>query len=114
MTSLLLASTIVTLVILSFVAFNSIVNRTITIEGRVVYGDTGRGASGVLVETQGIEGSRRSGWGQAVTDEEGNYRLKSLPRARYNVWVKVDGWTSRALESFEPSWGARAPDLVLL
>src|SRR5262245_13220215 len=39
MTSLLLASTIVPLVILSLFAFNRIVNPTITIEGRVVYGD---------------------------------------------------------------------------
>ncbi|HUV64070.1 MAG TPA: carboxypeptidase regulatory-like domain-containing protein, partial [Sedimentisphaerales bacterium] len=91
------------------------------ITGRVLYGKTGKPAAGVVVGVQGVEHiSIPAGWmatgGLAVTDEQGRYRLESLPGGKYNVYPEAEDLTVVALDSFEvkPGEVRETPDLVLI
>ena len=72
--------------------------RAAIVQGRVVYGDSGKPAAGVRVQFQGI---KDSAWGRAETDADGRYRFDSLGPDKYNIWASKDGYTMRAIDSFE-------------
>lgn len=86
------------------------------IEGRVIYGETGKPAAGITVQTQTSSKSKSSAFAQTVTDAEGHYRLESLSTGEYNIWAKADDWTVQAIDSLDAVAGqARiAPDLQLV
>ena len=90
------------------------------ISGVVTYHD-GRPAPGVPVRLQGVPDRDQdrendpTSWAEAVTDEEGRYRLTSLRAGQYNVWPTASGLTAVALDSFEVNAGQsrEAPKLLL-
>ncbi len=73
------------------------------IEGRVIFGDSGNPAAGVVVNAQRVIGVRPtpSGWGSVLTDRNGYYRLPELPAGEYNIWAEQSGYTVNALDSFQ-------------
>jgi hypothetical protein len=90
-----------------------------TIEGRVVYGDTGKPAAGVKVHAQAISAfaaGRRAG-GRAITDDEGRYKFINLAPANFNVYIEPpEGWTASAIESLPVTVGqaVKANDVRLV
>jgi hypothetical protein len=87
------------------------------ITGLVVDGKTGRPAHGLTVSLQGIEkvvaegerfvktdqSEKAENYGtRAQTDQNGRYRLTSVPEGKFNisVWKNPPGFTSAALDSF--------------
>jgi Carboxypeptidase regulatory-like domain len=103
------------------------------ITGLVVDGQTGRPVPGLTVSSQGIhkfvvEGERLVETGQsekaenygtrARTDQNGRYRLTSLPPGKFNisVWKNPSDLTSAALDSFEVHEGqtVEAPPIRLI
>lgn len=91
------------------------------ITGRVLYGKTREPAVGVRVQAQGVENIRTQGgmttpWANAVTDEQGRYRLESLYGAKYNIWAEAKNLTIVALDSFQAETGKtkEAPDMYLV
>ena len=83
------------------------------IDGRVVYAETSEPAVGIAVCGHSI---LRGVTPTVKTDEHGRYRLKSLRPEKYNISTRVEGWTARAIDSFQAASGeARtAPDLKLV
>ena len=84
-----------------------------SIEGRVVFGETGEPAKGVEVYTQGVYPSE--GWGDSQTDENGYYSLTNLPAGEYDVMLGGEhtDWTAVAREYVEVSEGQVVKDMNL-
>lgn len=70
--------------------------------GRVVHEETGKPVSGVYVAAQAFE---RNGWGEALTDEEGNFRLPLSQADSYNIWAIVPGLTMQAIPGVKVEHG---------
>ncbi|MHC4117728.1 MAG: M56 family metallopeptidase [Planctomycetota bacterium] len=92
-----------------------------TVIGRVLYGKTGRPAAGVKVQAQGVDhvsvpGGFMNSWAETLTDDQGRYKLESLPGGRYNIWAQAQDLTVVALDSFKVEAGQtrEAPDLLLV
>ena len=83
------------------------------VQGCVIYSDDGKLAANVLVQYQGI---KEHAWGWVVTDADGKYKFDSLGPDTYNIWVKKEGFTVHALDSYEaiPGVTKTAPDLRLV
>lgn len=78
------------------------------ITGRVTFAETGKPASGVRISAQSIGVGQ--GYGSALTDAEGNYRIVNLAAGYYSVTLQLRGdmeknWTGRALEKVEATPG---------
>jgi protocatechuate 3,4-dioxygenase beta subunit len=61
-------------------------------------------AVGVHVVAQGVNRSRSPGWGQAVSNDRGEYRMQQIPAGEYNVGVNFKDdrerpWAAAALEA---------------
>ena len=86
------------------------------VEGRVVNGKDGGPAAGVRVRCQGINEPGWGGWGGTHTDQNGRYRFDSLGPYKYNIWASADGYTMRAIDSFEAVRGTTksGPDIQLV
>ena len=74
-----------------------------SIVGHVRYGGTGAPAAGVNLTAQGLSRGGGAGWGNAVTNERGEYEIARLPRGSYNVFPRLDenmakDWTASAVE----------------
>ncbi|MCW3058691.1 MAG: polymerase sigma factor, sigma-70 family [Capsulimonas sp.] len=84
------------------------------LEGRVVYGDTGKPAAQIRVGAQEI-GS--AAWGEAVTDADGRYSVTQLLPGNYNVAVDEQSpalageWTAAARANVVVESGASIPSL---
>ena len=74
-----------------------------SVTGRVVYGDTGKPVVGTSVFAQPVDGSH--GWGMAVTDDHGEYRIKQLQAGSYNLMMRLP-------PDLEKSWAAAAIERV--
>jgi beta-lactamase regulating signal transducer with metallopeptidase domain/5-hydroxyisourate hydrolase-like protein (transthyretin family) len=75
-----------------------------SIAGTVRYGPTGLPAAGVHVVAQSLSRSRGSGWGQAISNDRGEYRMQQIPVGEYNVAVNFNDdrerpWAAAALEA---------------
>lgn len=68
------------------------------IEGRVVYGDTGKPAKNITIAVQGVRPT--SGFAMTKTDENGYYAITNLPAGTYNVFLNEESieWTAIAKE----------------
>lgn len=79
------------------------------LSGEVVSPD-GRSLAGVAVQAQSQQGAV-PGWGEAVTDAQGRYRIRQLPASRYNVFVDLgsrhDDWAVPAIEGLPVQVGQR-------
>jgi 5-hydroxyisourate hydrolase-like protein (transthyretin family) len=86
------------------------------ITGKVVDQVTGKPAAGVLVSTQGTQEVEGGGWQQTRTDSNGDYRLPSLLKGKYNLWAHAADRACAAIDSFAVEVGKthEAPDLVLI
>ena len=92
------------------------------IQGRVVFGDSGRPAAGVHVMLQSVPDHNQNmdddptPESEATTDEQGRYRMANLRPGKYNVWATAPDWTIVALDSFEIGTGEErtAPDLTFV
>ena len=78
------------------------------VQGRVTSGEDGKPVAGVRVFAQAAGAG--DGWGQAVTDAQGNYRLTGLRPAAYNISIQLKGeqeknLTARALEKTDVKAG---------
>src|SRR5436190_1359129 len=72
--------------------------------GKVTYEQTGKAAARARVVVQATNRSRGSGWGAALTDDNGEYHIKQLPRGEYNVMLyelpeNDKDWTAAAIEA---------------
>jgi protocatechuate 3,4-dioxygenase beta subunit len=56
-----------------------------SIAGTVIYGTTGKPASGVEIVAQSLSTGGGHGWGRAVTNERGEYRMEQVGEGVYNV-----------------------------
>jgi hypothetical protein len=98
---------------------NLLVQPASTVEGRVIYGDTGKPAAGVVVHAQAFSVflKGRTTYGRAITDDDGRYKFINLAPANYNVYIdQPDGLTASAIESLPVDVGAtvKANDLRLV
>jgi RNA polymerase sigma factor (sigma-70 family) len=84
-----------------------------SIEGRVVFGETGEPVKGVEVYTQGVYPSE--GWGDSQTDENGYYSLTNLPAGEYDVMLGGEhtDWTAVAREYVKVSEGQAVKNMNL-
>jgi len=69
------------------------------VEGRVTFADTDKPAEGIVVFIQGIQPTMD--YGQATTDENGNYTVTNLSSGQYDVMFstsEIGDWTASAKE----------------
>jgi protocatechuate 3,4-dioxygenase beta subunit len=78
------------------------------VSGTVTYGPDGRPAAGVrvLAGTNHTLDPRGTGWGEAVTDAEGRYRMRRLEAGHYNVVIHTGeipdhAWTAAGREGVQ-------------
>jgi beta-lactamase regulating signal transducer with metallopeptidase domain/thiol-disulfide isomerase/thioredoxin/protocatechuate 3,4-dioxygenase beta subunit len=85
-----------------------------SIRGRIAFSPTGTPAAGIKVGAQGID--PEVGWGDAVTDARGEFRIAQLGAGAYNVALDLKGelarlWTARAHEGVYVHSGERLDGL---
>ena len=80
-----------------------------SVQGQVTDAGTGASVAGIQVGAQAV--GVGGGWGEAVTDAQGNYRIMGLRPGAYNIalWDKAprSEVTARALEKVDVQPGAR-------
>lgn len=87
-----------------------------TIEGRVTYLESGKPAADVCIHAQSTNRpfasftatsppSMRADFGVTKTDADGRYKLVDLSPANWNIFVEVDGWTAKAIDSLPVAAG---------
>jgi hypothetical protein len=87
-----------------------------TIEGRVVYEDSGKPAVGVRIRAEAHFGQvwgNRGTVGEAITDCEGRYLFVNLAPANWNISAVADGWTAVAIDSLPLVAGQEVKDANL-
>jgi Carboxypeptidase regulatory-like domain len=91
-----------------------------TIEGRVVYDESGQPAAGIRVYAQAImqspSQSIRNVSGVARTDDDGHYKFVDLAPGNWNIFVEAQGWTASAVDALPLIAGqaAKTADLRLV
>jgi RNA polymerase sigma-70 factor (ECF subfamily) len=94
------------------------------IDGRVVFGDSKKPATGALVHLQTMrpnptlptpEQAHSVVHAEARTDADGKYRFANLPPGHYDLSVELPDWVNAGIDNFDAPAGntATAPDLVL-
>ncbi len=83
--------------------------RSGSVQGRVTNAGNGEGVAGVWVGAQAV--GVGDGWGEAVTDAQGNYRMTGLRAGAYNIALFTDDErrrdvTARALEKVDVKPGS--------
>jgi len=83
-----------------------------SLRGRVVLAEGGKPAAGVVVMAQGRSAGMNIGWGSAVTDADGRYRITRLAPGPYNVFVTLpealaNEWAVAALEAVQVPAGGK-------
>jgi len=82
------------------------------IEGRITFGDTGKPAKNIGVQTQGLHPT--PGWGETKTDENGYYVFTNLPSGNYNVFIEdLPDWTAVAREYIKVTEGQTVKNVDL-
>lgn len=95
------------------------------LEGRVVYGDSGKPAAGALVQVATSLSSNRLPVMDVVyshhraadrADADGKYRFTTLPGGAYDVWAESPGWVNEGANQIAATTEktTTVPDLTLM
>lgn len=76
------------------------------VHGRVI-SVAGLPVAGVEVQAQG----HTEGWSTAITNDDGEYSLRSIAPGTYNIWAVSEGATVEAIESFVVEAGKQYDDI---
>ncbi|RYX86390.1 hypothetical protein EON83_01595 [bacterium] len=85
-----------------------------TLRGRITNGETGKPVAAIEVGAQGQDAT--SGWGEAISDKDGYYRISMLGAGRYNLALALDDqlgaqWTAPAQEGVSVSTGSQKENI---